>query len=194
MHRSSWMLQQLEYATRGYHVAADAGRMALLGGDVTRDRYLEYLSRTYSFEAPIESRWQQTRGLERVIDIPRRLRTVYLASDLRALGCAAAAVTPASFVGVEQALGWMYVVERGRRMNGMLLRHLLRRIPQAMAIAGNYLAACSPMGTRWQQLGITLDQVAHDHAIADQILNAAHRAFRHLRLIQPMATSGKRAA
>ncbi|HEY5947485.1 MAG TPA: biliverdin-producing heme oxygenase [Kofleriaceae bacterium] len=188
------MLQQLDYATRGYHVAADAGRIALLGGNATRDKYVEYLARTYAFEAPIEARWQVTRGLERVIDVPRRLRTGFLASDLRALGCPPETVQPAGFVGIEQALGWMFVVERGRRMNGMLQRHLLRRLPAVMTIAGNYLAASSPIGTRWQQLGATLDRVAHNHAIAEQIINAAHRAFRQQRLVQQVAAGRQQAA
>jgi heme oxygenase len=193
MHRSSWMLQQLDYATRGYHVCADAGRIALLGAHITRDKYIEYLSRTYGFEAPIEARWQATPGLDRVVDLPRRMRVGFLASDLRALDCAPDNLMPAAFVGIEQALGWMYVVERGRRMNGMLQRHLLRRLPSVMAVAGNYLAASSPIGTRWQQLGITLDEVARTSSVADQIINAAHRAFRALRLMQPQA-AGKHAA
>lgn len=194
MHGSSWMLQQLDYATRGYHVAADAGRIALLGATITREKYAEYLARTYAFEAPIEARWQVTPGLDRVIDVARRVRTGFLASDLRALGLAPEPVTPSVFVGVEQALGWMYVVERGRRMNGMLQRHLMRRIPGVMTIAGNYLAASSPLGMRWQQLGLTLDQVARNGATAEQIINAAHRAFRLLRLTQPMAAMRQHAA
>jgi heme oxygenase len=190
----SWMLQQLDFATRGYHVAADAPRMGLLGANITRDKYIQYLSRTYAFEAPIETRWRVTVGLDRIVDVPRRIRTGFLASDLRALGDTAENVLPASFVGVEQALGWMYVVERGRRMNGMLQRHLLRRIPAVMMIAGNYLAASSPIGMRWQQLGATLDHVATNGAVAEQIINAAHRAFRQLRLLQPLANLGQRAA
>jgi heme oxygenase len=187
MHRSSWMLQQLDYATRGHHIAADAARVSLLGTGACRDRYLDYLARTFAFEAPIEMRWQQTPGLDRVVDVQRRLRTGFLASDLRALGFVPEALAPAPFVGVEQALGWMYVVERGRRMNGMLRRHLLRRMPQELTIAGNYLAASSPIGTRWQQLGLTLDQVADNHATAEQIINAAQRAFRALRLTLPIS-------
>jgi heme oxygenase len=194
MHGSSWMLQQLDFATRGYHPSADSGRLALLGANITRDKYVEYLARTYAFEAQIEARWQVTRGLDRVIDVSRRVRTGFLASDLRALGCTLDTVMPAAFVGVEQALGWMYVVERGRRMNGMLQRHLLRRLPAVMAIAGNYLAASSPLGMRWQQLGVTLDQVANHGAIAEQIINAAHRAFRQLRLAQTMPSAVLRAA
>lgn len=185
MHRSSWMLQQLDYATRGHHLAADAPRLALLDANVTREKYLDYLSRTYAFEAPVEARWQVTRGLERIVDVQRRLRTGFLVSDLRALGHKVEAALPAGFVGIEQALGWMYVVERGRRMNGMLLRHLMRRIPPVVTIAGNYLAASSPIGMRWEQLGVTLDQVAQHHLIAEQIINAAHRAFRALRATLP---------
>ena len=195
MHGPSWMLQQLDYATRGYHMTADAARLSLLGSPTTNgDRYAEYLAKTYAFEAPIEARWQRTPELERIIDVPRRMRTGFLVSDLRALGYTVEQLEPAPFVGVEQALGWMYVVERGRRMNGMLQRHLLRRLPQVMAIAGNYLAASSPLGTRWQQLGATLDQIAHNHTIADQIINAAHRAFRALRMAQPLPPAGARAA
>jgi heme oxygenase len=183
----SWTLQQLEFATRGYHVAADAGRIALLGASITREKYIEYLAKTYSFEAPIEARWQQTPGLDRLIAVAPRVRTGFLASDLRVLGSPPSEVAPASFVGVEQALGFMYVVERGRRMNSMLQRHLLRRMPAVTTIAGNYLAASSPLGLRWQQLGTALDQVAHNGAIAEQIINAALRAFRLLRPTQPMA-------
>jgi heme oxygenase len=193
MQGSSWMLQQLEFATRGYHVGADAGRIALLGATITREKYIEYLARTYAFEAPIEARWQLMPGLERFITVAPRVRTGFLATDLRTLGCEVDPVAPAAFVGIEQALGWMYVVERGRRMNGMLQRHLLRRMPAVMAIAGNYLAASSPLGPRWQQLGTALDQVARNGAIAEQIVNAAHRAFRQLRM-RPATSTGQHAA
>lgn len=190
----SWMLQQLDLATRGYHMAADAPRFALLGPGATREKYLDYLQRTYAFEAPVEARWQLTSRLERVIDVASRLRTGFLVSDLRTLGCTVEAATPASFVGLEQALGWMYVVERGRRMNGLLHRHLMRRLPDVMTIAGNYLLASSPCGTRWQQLGAALDEVAYHHAVADQIINAAHRAFRALRETRKRAASTPHAA
>jgi heme oxygenase len=75
----------------------------------------------------------------------------------------------------------MYVVERGRRMNALLYRHLLRRLPQEMTIAGNYLNASSPCGTRWQQFGEALDRFADNHVIVEQIVNAAQRAFRSQR-------------
>lgn len=193
MHRSSWLLQHLEYATRAHHVAADADRLALLGSTTTRERYLDYLKRTYTFEAPIEARWQETPGLSKVIDVDRRVRTPFLASDLQILGVMPqrlAATT--AFTGVYEALGWMYVVERGRRMNGMLYRHLHLRLPQETTIAANYLLASSPIGTRWQQLGVALDELAKDPEIVQMITSAAHRGFRAVRCGTP--ARGVRAA
>ncbi len=177
----SWMLAQLDFATRGYHIYADAGRMALLTSPITRERYEEYLSRVYAFEAPTEARWQRTEGLDSVVDLKPSLRAGFLITDLTTLGSRPtdAPINP-TFVGVEQALGWMYVVERGRRMNALLHRHLTRRLPQVMMIAGNYLNASSPCGQRWQHFGAALDHFADNHVIADQIVNAANRAFRAL--------------
>jgi heme oxygenase len=185
----SWMLAQLDFATRTHHLHADAARIALLAGTVTRERYEEYMTRLYAFEGPVEARWQRTEGLDSVVDLKSSLRTGFMIADLTTLGMRPIepAMTPA-FVGVEQALGWMYVVERGRRMNALLYRHLTRRLPQVMLIAGNYLNASSPCGTRWQQFGTALDRFAGNHVIVDQILNAANRAFRSLR--QPPRYSG----
>jgi len=173
-------------------MAADAGRIALLSGPVNRERYEDYLSRLYAFEAPVEARWQRTVGLGSAVDLPLRLRIGFLASDLAALSLRPEVAQPASFVGVEQALGWMYCVERGRRMNGMLLRHLMRRMPRVLTIAGNYLNASSSVGSRWQHLGEALDRFATNHVIADQIINAAQRAFRSIRT--PPRFTGVRAA
>lgn len=176
------MLAQLDFATRSHHIHADAGRVALLAGQITRERYEDYLTRVYEFEAPIEARWQKLEGLESIVDVRPSLRCGFLVTDLTTLGVRPQdiAVVPA-FVGVEQALGWMYVVERGRRMNGLLYRHLLRRLPDVMTVAGNYLNASSPCGMRWQQFGTSLDRFAANHVIVDQIINAANRAFRSLR-------------
>jgi heme oxygenase len=99
-----------------------------------------------------------------------------------------------SFIGVEQALGWLYVVERGRRLNALLHHHLVRRLPAELAIAGNYLLASTPAGNRWHELGEALDRVGRYNAPAEQIINAAHRAFRALRLTQPAVVARARAA
>ena len=188
----SWMLRQLDYATRAHHVPADAGRLALFGHGLTRDGYVDFLSRLYAFEAPIEMRWKRMVELERVLHVAARIRTPSLLADLTALGVNPELLPAPNFIGVEQALGWMYVVERGRRLNGMLHRHLARRLPREVMIGGSYLLVSSPSGPRWQQLATALDKVAYNSSMADQIINAAHRAFRLLRLT-PVA-SDRRAA
>jgi heme oxygenase (biliverdin-IX-beta and delta-forming) len=184
----SWMLTQLDYATRAHHVPADAARLALFGQGVTRERYVDFLSRLYSFEAPVEMRWRRISGLNAVIDVEPRIRTPFLLSDLHALGVQPELLPTPNFAGVEQALGWMYVIERGRRLNGMLHRHLVRRLPAEAMLGGNYLIASTSSGLRWEHLGDALDRVAHNSAVADQVINAAHRAFRTLRMT-PMASS-----
>jgi heme oxygenase len=194
MHGASKILQQLEYAARVHHVAVDPARVSLLAPNVCRETYVAYLARVYAFEAPVEARWRTTARLESVIDLPRPLHTELLASDLRALGCTLEAVEPASFVGLEQALGWMYVVERGRRLNAMLRRHLLRRLPDEIEIAGSYLAVSSPSGMRWQRFAVALGRLARNRATAEQILNAAHRAFRALRATRSPLRGNARAA
>lgn len=186
----SWMLNQLDCATHALHAKADAARINLLGIAISRDRYAEFLKHVYEFEAPVELRWKQTDGLDQVIDLAPRIRTPYLYSDLKILGVIPQLIPPPTFVGIDQALGWMYVVERGRRMNGMLHRHVVRRLPRESTIAGNYLVASSPCGTRWQQLGAALDKIAHNnHAVADQIVNAARRAFRSLSMTPAFDTA-----
>ncbi len=178
------MLKQLEYATRAHHVAADAARLSLFGSAANRERYVDFLVRTFAFEAPIEERWLCMPELDRVIDVWRRIGTGFLASDLRALGCPQDVPEPGPCIGIEQALGWMFVVERGRRLNGMLHRHLARRIPDVIETAGSFLTASSSSGSRWDQLGTALDRVAYNHrAAAQQVINAAQRAFRTLRTV-----------
>jgi heme oxygenase len=188
----SWMLRQLDFITRAHHVPADAGRMALFNKGVTPERYVDFLTRLYSFEAPIEARWKRIPDLARVIDVERRIRTPFLLSDLHALGTQPELLPSQNFVGIEQALGWMYVVERGRRLNGMLYRHLQRRLPRETMLGGNYLIASSSSGARWEELGRALDKVAYNTVETDQIINAANRAFRALRLVPTF--TGQRAA
>ena len=103
----SWMMAQLEYATRDHHIAADAGEDCIAGRPPTRDRYEDYLAKVYAFEAPIETRWQKVEGLESIVDIRPRLRSGFLVGFLTTLGQRAEPQAAAPFVGVEQALGWM---------------------------------------------------------------------------------------
>jgi heme oxygenase len=187
------MLERLDLETKVFHGPADSGRVALLG-NATRARYADYLAKVYAFEAPAEWRWIRTPGLESIIDVSPRLFAPLLANDLATLGWFPDVVPTTAFRGVAQALGWMYVVERGRLLNSMLHRHLVRRLPFESSIAGSYLAGSGSLGLRWQQLGMALDEVAKNPTMVAQIINGAFEAFRMMRHTPPTTQPATKAA
>lgn len=174
------MLERLDLETKVFHGPADSPRVTLLG-NATRSKYSDYLAKVYAFEAPAEWRWLRTPGLDTVIDVSPRLFAPLLAADLGALGRFPDVVPTTAFRSVAHALGWMYVIERGRLMNAMLHRHLVRRLPFESSIAGGYLAGSGSLGLRWQTLGDALDSVARNPAMVAQIINGALEAFRMMR-------------
>jgi heme oxygenase len=183
------MLERLDLETKVFHGPADAPRVALLANP-TRTRYADHLAKIYSFEAPAEHKWMRTPGLESFIDIAPRLFAPTLADDLAMLGRFPDMFPTPPFRGVAQAIGWMYVVERGRLMNSMLHRHLVRRLPYESSIAGSYLAASGSLGLRWQQLGTALDDIARTPTMIAQVINGAFEAFRAQRhAVPPIAFS-----
>ncbi|MBV8757284.1 MAG: hypothetical protein JO257_08425, partial [Deltaproteobacteria bacterium] len=135
-----------------------------------------------------------TPGLDAVIDIAPRLFAPVLEKDLATLGRFPDLYETTSFKGVAQALGWMYVVERGRLMNGMLHRHLMRRLPFESSIAGTYMAGSSALGLRWQQLASALDGVSKNPLMVTQVVNGALEAFRVMRHPTPHNTPQQKAA
>ena len=180
MRDSLTMLERLDVETKVHHGPADSARVALLGNP-TRQRYTDYLARVYAFEAPAEWRWIRTAGLDSVIDLAPRLFAPKLAEDLATLGRFPDVFPAQAFKGIAHALGWLYVVERGRLMNSMLHRHLVRRLPFESSIAGSYLAGSGSLGLRWQQLGAALDDIAHNPTMTTQVINGALEAFRLMR-------------
>lgn len=187
------MLERLDLETKIFHGPADAPRVALLG-QPTRPRYADHLANIFTFEAPAEQRWMRTPGLERFIDLAPRRFAPRLADDLATLGRFPDMLPAQPFRSIAHAMGWIYVVERGRLMNSMLHRHLVRRLPFESSIAGSYLAASGSLGLRWQQLGITLDEMARTSSMIAQVINGAFEAFRALRHTVPTPTPAQRAA
>src|SRR5689334_4806262 len=113
----SWVASRLLGQLRTEHADADAALHTLLRTDVNREDYVAFLRRAFGFDAALEAALATVPGLERMVDIQRRLKRERLASDLRALGqgvhdlarlprCA----FPPLRDGVD-ALAWMYVVE-----------------------------------------------------------------------------------
>ena len=193
MRDSLSMLERLDLETKIHHGPADSMRVTLLGNP-TRARYTDYLARVYAFEAPAEWRWMRTPGLDAVIDLPPRLFAPRLAEDLATLGRFPDVCPAHAFKGVAQALGWLYVIERGRLMNSMLHRHLVRRLPFEASIAGSYLGGSGSLGLRWQTLGAVLDQLAVNPSMSTQIVNGALEAFRLMRHPHQPTTPVEKAA
>lgn len=179
----SWMVEHLDWETRHHHVAADLDRVQLLRPNATRADYVDYLVRLYGFEAPVELAVATVAELAGVLRYRRR--APMLAADLLALGQATPRIRTAprpTLRSAADALGWLYVVERGRQLHGVLHRHLSLRIPHEIYVAGSYLASqANATGARWCELGEALDRVAHAAPLADRIVRCAQVAFRRQR-------------
>jgi len=186
------MITRLEHATCHEHVAADADRLALLRPTATRAAYVAYLVGLYGFEAPIEN------GLgTAIVSLPHaRPRASLLRADLLVLGEARIPLAPCPPVRTAaEALGWLYVVERGRLLHGVLHRHLATVMPHEVSVAGSYLAShAGTAGMRWRELGQELDRVARSAASVDVIVASALAAFRRQRLWFHHARAARHAA
>jgi heme oxygenase len=177
----SRMLDFLDDETRAHHARSDADRLALLTTSVHRVDYLAYLAKLYAFEAPIEAALLCTPGFDSVLSLRSRCASILLATDLLALGLrlpkldrVPRALTP--FASIGEALGCLYVVERGRRLHGTIRRHLAATLPDVMRSAGSYLAAHEARAfANWRELGTVLDRFS---GIAQQVLAGAHDTFR----------------
>ncbi|HEY5949379.1 MAG TPA: hypothetical protein VIV40_27985 [Kofleriaceae bacterium] len=172
---ASTTLLRLELETNAYHRDADQAWLQLLTPFLTRASYTEQLSRAYAFEAPLEAALAYTPHVTSLIGT--RARSRLLAHDLFALDYPPAKLAPrliAPFPSVAQALGWLYVVERTARLHELVLRNVRARLPDAPT---EYLAD-SGANTRWDSLGQILDRIARSPRVTDQIIHAAHDAFR----------------
>ena len=116
-----------------------------------------------------------------MVDLAPRLFAPKLAEDLATLGRFPDVCPAHAFKGVAQALGWLYVVERGRLMNSMLHRHLVRRLPFESSIArqlprrlGLARAALAAARRRARPAG-------RNPTMCTQIINGALEAFRMMR-------------
>ncbi|MDB4959744.1 MAG: bacteriophytochrome heme oxygenase [Myxococcales bacterium] len=180
------MLARLKQETRCHHAAADTERLSPLASPTSVAGYITYLARIYGFEAPLEAGLARTPGLGLLVDAPMRERSHLLTKDLRTLGFSPARIsglarctTIAPFPGSPEALGWMYVIERNVVLNAIVRRHLVRRMPEEIELAGAYLSSFDGLGSqRWRELGIALDEVGKSTTQVERVIDAAHTAFR----------------
>ena len=177
------MLSLLEVETRAYHDAVDAPWLELLLRDVTLERYIAQLVRTYGFEAPLEAALAYTPQLGAAIDLRVRSRAGLIAQDLLALDVAPVAIANipqttaiAPYPNIGRALGWLYVVERASRLHCAVRDHLARLQPRVTG-ACTYLCAYRDVRERrWAELGDVLQRV--DERNRDELIAGAHDAFR----------------
>jgi heme oxygenase len=176
-------LTRIDDETRARHGEADAQRLSLTLQPATTASYRKLLLRLYGFEAPVEAALQRTPGIADVFDVRARLHTRLLRADLAVLGIVdlthvARSRSIPPFDNVLEALGWIYVVERGRMLSSVLHCHLEQHLPAVATTAASYLRAERSAGTRMRELGATFDSVVRSDADVDRVLVAAHGAFR----------------
>ena len=185
MPHASWMIERLNGETRFHHSEADTDFDILFRDDASSTEYLVFLMRVYGFEAPLESALSMTPNFERMLDLKERKKAGYLAQDMLALGLRPNEVaevpqcmTIPQFRGPAEALGWMFVVERGTLAHSVIRRHLLTKLPREMDRASVYLQSyAGVVGMRWRQFGAVLDDVGRYPALAERIVAAANEAF-----------------
>jgi heme oxygenase len=177
------VLTRIDDETRSRGATADEQRLSMMNTAPTTSTYRAFLLRVYGFEGPVEAALHMTRGLTDIIDLRARLHTRLLRSDAAALGVVDLTRSPRCpniprFADVLEALGWMYVIERGRMLNSILHRYLEERLSEVVLAAATYLRSERSAGTRMRELGDTLDSVVQSDADVDRVLVAAHGAFR----------------
>ena len=131
----------------------------------------------------LEAALAYTPRMQELVGVSHRFRSGMIAQDLLNLGLPAnelarlpqCAIAP--FASVSEALGWLYVHERATLIHGTVCSALLEALPH-LAHASSYLCAHSGnIGSRWDELGETLEKLARTPTIYERISRAAIDAF-----------------
>ena len=184
----SSLLMRLNMATRQWHADIDDAWLQLLTPSVERADYVAQLVRTYGFVAPFESACKYTPALNQYVDFRQLLRAGLIAQDLLTLGLSASQVasvqTCASitmFQDVDEALGWLYVVERATLLQDGIRRHLLAHLPEIESACAYLTAFDGRVNEHWESFGRTLDEAAVSPGAADRMITAAQTGFECIR-------------
>ena len=175
---------RLNASTRRFHVDVDEPWLALLRPSATISDYLDVLVRTYGVVAPFESACHYTPGLDGLEVFIQVNRAGRIAQDLLALGLRPAQIASiptcssiAMFRGVEEVLGWLYVIERATLMHGGVLRYILRNLPEVEP-ACSYLSTRDQRGAEhWLAFGRVLDRASKRPNATNEIMTATSAAF-----------------
>lgn len=187
----SQALSRLSSDTRLERCVTDADQFMWLSRCMNLDGYRAYVERLFGFEAPLESAYAVTPGLERLIDLEKRVKTSSIASELQTIGMPVdqlLSIVPcrmAPFRDIAEALGWMYVAEHCAATHNMVLRHLVRHLPELTHAADRFECYDSLSLDRWRELGVAIDDVARRGG-CDRIREAAVAGFECLHVwMQP---------
>lgn len=169
---------------RTQHLEADAVLHTLLHTDITREDYVAFLSRAYGFESVLEPALAAVAGLDRAVDLSRRMKRERLAADLRAIGTGAHELTRLPRCAIPQfrdevvAFGWLYVVERSTLMHDTLRSHLMSRLPHIATAATSYLSCyAGEVGGSWARFMAALDRVCTGESAYSRLEPATRTAF-----------------
>lgn len=191
------ILETLERETAHERIRADAGRLSFMRATPAALDYVMYLERVYGFEAPIEIAFSMTPGLDQVIDLRGRHELRLLRGDLNALGVIDPAATlrssrVAPFVGIPEALAWMFVVDRNHQINQQIHDALsASELSHELTIAGSYLGSFARCESRYTELSEALDRVCRT---PDRVVHAAKHALRCEQLWFERRATGKHVA
>lgn len=178
------MLDRLDNETRQFHIEADHGWLSLMTPTVTRTRYADELMQTYGFEASVEAALAYSRPLQRMIELPRIVRSGLIAQDLLALGFGPGQIarlpqchTITPFTTATEAFGWTYVIERAALLHEALHAHLSTSLIEVRDAFSYLEASRRNARARWEELRVALDRFAHSRDLGDRIVEHARNAF-----------------
>ncbi|MDX2094176.1 MAG: biliverdin-producing heme oxygenase [Kofleriaceae bacterium] len=178
------MLDRLNLETRQFHVEADHAWLSLMTPTVSRACYAAELMQTYGFEASVEAALAYSRPLQRIIELPRIVRSGLIAQDLLALGFSPGHVarlpqchTITPFTTAAEAFGWTYVVERATLLHDALYKHLVTQLVDVRDAFSYLDTSRRSAPARWNELRMALDRFAHSRDLGDRIVEHARNAF-----------------
>jgi heme oxygenase len=178
------LIDRLSAETVPFHTHADEDVRALLGAATAAD-YRRFLIHSYGFTCPVERAIANVPDIERYID-PRRLRKhELLRRDLAGFQMTADQIglipqCPVPMIETpQQALGWLYPIERAALRHTQLFHHLAAAIPRDVAFTASYLKCYfGAIGAAWKTFGRALDAVGERPQHARRVVESAREAFR----------------
>ena len=180
------ILERLRYATRHLHKTLE-NDLPVMRADLQLSDYRRLLARFYGFYMPVEDALARVRDLEFVLpDWPQRRKIDSLVKDLRAVDFTPQEIAELSLcvqlpalLGLEEALGCLYVLE-GSTLGGQIIgRHLQATLHIGLDNGSSFFRSygdrVGPMWKTFQEA--LLSREFEDH---ERMINAATQTFESI--------------